>query len=77
MDRREITRRRRLRHGAVVAAWLLRLAALVVAIIGVLGGAGYIERGGTIDRGIWVCIISMLLALVLGILSGTLDHNNI
>lgn len=73
MDRREITRRRRLRHGAVVAAWLLRLAALVVAIIGMLGSVGYIERGGSVDRGIAVCIISMLLALVLGVLSGTLE----
>lgn len=73
MNRREMTRRRRMKHGAVVAAWLLRLAALVVAIIGVLGGAGYIERGGNIDRGIAACIISMLLALVLGVLSGTLE----
>lgn len=73
MDRREITRRRRLKHGAVVAAWLLRLAALVVAIIGVVGGAGYIERGGSVDRGIAACVVSMLLALVLGVLSGTLE----
>ena len=73
MDRRELTRRRRRKHGAIVAAWMLRLAALVVAIIGVLGGAGYIERGGNIDRGIAVCIVSMLLALVLGVLSGTLE----
>lgn len=73
MDRREITRRRRMKHGAVVAAWMLRLAALVVAIVGVLGGAGYIDHGGNIDKGIAVCIISMLLALVLGILSGTME----
>lgn len=73
MDRRELTRRRRMKHGAVVAAWLLRLAALVVAIIGMLGSVGYIERGGNIDKGIAVCIISMLLALVLGVLSGTLE----
>lgn len=73
MDRKELTRRRRMKHGAIVAAWLFRLAALVVAVVGVLGGAGYIERGGDIDRGIAVCIISMLLALVLGVLSGTLE----
>lgn len=74
MDRRKMARRRRLRHGAVIAAWLLRLAALVVAIVGVLGGAGYIDNGGDIDRGIWVCVVSMLLALVLGVLSGTLEE---
>ena len=72
MSRKEQKNRRIAKHTAVIGGFILRLAGMAAFCFGVMGSAGYLEKGGKIPAavgyflaGLGVCVITAIFSTIL------------
>ena len=57
--RKQLAKRRRIKHAMQAGSVLAGLLAAGVFLLGTLGGAGYVEKGGSLDTGLQIVLISL------------------